>query len=74
MERPRFWGYSEVYCVAVVAARAGGIYRMQQHTMHSVPGADLSDWDDYEINLDQRVLSPEICMAACMAGRPAGRR
>eukprot|EP01049_Picozoa_sp_SAG25_P013864 SAG25_NODE_2268_length_1768_cov_1.687837_1_plen_68_part_10 len=35
-------------------------------TMHSVPGADLSDWDDYEINLDQRVLSPEICMAACM--------
>jgi hypothetical protein len=43
-------------------------------TMHSVPGADLSDWDDYEINLDQRVLSPEICMAACMAGRPAGWR
>jgi hypothetical protein len=44
------------------------------HTMHSVPAADLSDWDDYEINLDQRVLSPEICMAACMAGRPAGWR
>ena len=40
--------------------------------MHSVPAADLSDWDDYEINLDQRVLSPEICMAACMAA-PAGR-
>ena len=34
------------------------------YTMHSVPGADLSDWDDYEINLDQRVLSPEICMAS----------
>eukprot|EP01047_Picozoa_sp_COSAG01_P009664 COSAG01_NODE_399_length_17543_cov_15.077792_17_plen_61_part_00 len=46
----------------------------QPATMHSVPGADLSDWDDYEINLDQRVLSPEICMAACMAGRPAGWR
>jgi hypothetical protein len=44
-------------------------------TMHSsVPGADLSDWDDYEINLDQRVLSPDLCMAACMAGRPAGWR
>jgi hypothetical protein len=28
------------------------------------------DWDDYEINLDQRILDPEICMAACMAGRP----
>jgi hypothetical protein len=41
--------------------------------LYSVPGADLSEWDDYEINLDQRVLSPEICMAACMAhGRPAG--
>jgi hypothetical protein len=39
-----------------------------------VPAADLSDWDDYEINLDQRVLSPEISMAACMAGRPAGWR
>ena len=30
--------------------------------MHSVPAADLSDWDDYEINLDQRILDPEICM------------
>ena len=28
----------------------------------------------YEINLDQRILDPEICMAACMAGRPAGWR
>jgi hypothetical protein len=23
----------------------------------------------YEINLDQRILDPEICMHACMAGR-----
>eukprot|EP01047_Picozoa_sp_COSAG01_P017602 COSAG01_NODE_935_length_12642_cov_37.069361_8_plen_75_part_00 len=28
----------------------------------------------YEINLDQRILDPEICMHACMAGRPAGLR
>jgi hypothetical protein len=42
-------------------------------TMHSVPGADLSDWDDYEINLDQRVLSPEICMASRLHAWPAGR-
>eukprot|EP01047_Picozoa_sp_COSAG01_P147696 COSAG01_NODE_80821_length_116_cov_559.823529_1_plen_30_part_01 len=25
----------------------------------------------YEINLDQRILDPEIFMHACMAGRPA---
>jgi hypothetical protein len=45
-------------------------------TMHSVPAADLSDLGRllYEINLDQRILDPEICMAACMAGRPAGWR
>jgi hypothetical protein len=39
------------------------------HTMHSVPAADLSDWDDYEINLDQRILDPEICIcvrSACV--------
>ena len=48
---------------------------IDKHTMHSVPGADLSDWDDYEINLDQRVLSPdEICMAACMAADAGLRR
>eukprot|EP01047_Picozoa_sp_COSAG01_P110860 COSAG01_NODE_39663_length_473_cov_2.211230_1_plen_32_part_10 len=32
--------------------------------MHSVPEADLSVCDYYEINLDQRILDPEICMAA----------
>jgi hypothetical protein len=36
------------------------------------PGAACMFLTHYEINLDQRVLSPEICMAACMAGRPAG--
>eukprot|EP01047_Picozoa_sp_COSAG01_P088342 COSAG01_NODE_20741_length_937_cov_5.608592_1_plen_50_part_10 len=50
----------------MMAAGCGPAPPAPRLTIHSVPGADLSDWDDYEINLDQRVLSPEICMAACM--------
>ena len=38
------------------------------------PGAGSVTRTHYEINLDQRILDPEICMHACMAGRPAGRR
>eukprot|EP01047_Picozoa_sp_COSAG01_P039752 COSAG01_NODE_3303_length_6294_cov_3.018402_1_plen_85_part_00 len=38
------------------------------------PGAACMFLTHYEINLDQRILDPEICMHACMAGRPAGRR
>ena len=38
------------------------------------PGTACMFLTHYEINLDQRILDPEICMHACMAGRLAGRR
>eukprot|EP01047_Picozoa_sp_COSAG01_P128475 COSAG01_NODE_57833_length_309_cov_4.461905_1_plen_59_part_10 len=47
-------------CGCMVLAKAG----CGRSTMHSVPEADLSVCDYYEINLDQRILDPEICMAA----------
>jgi hypothetical protein len=41
-------------------------------TYPALPGAGSVTRTHYEINLDQRILDPEICMR--MAARPAGRR
>jgi hypothetical protein len=64
------------YTAARGVARAAAAAARAPHILLG-PGAACMFLTHYEINLDQRILDPEICMHvthACMAGRPAGRR